>query len=118
MHDAVILEPDTLMAEGYIVGYDPCTTRPPYNIGEGLVLMTEQDTFLTYNFPEGIFNFPDEIFLNGYFFPPSYSDQYKVRFTFLKVPEDERIIPFCSFMIFFDFEITQNQIIIIKSESI
>jgi len=90
-----------------------------YDTGKDLIILTKQDSILTYNFPEDIFNFPEEIFLNGYFFPPSYSDQYKVSFTFRKVPEHERITRFCSiFSIFFDTEISRNQVIIIETESI
>ena len=123
VHDAVILEPDTLTAEGYIAGNDRCLVSIPYKKGDGLIIVTEQDTFMTYNFPEDIFNFPEEILLNGYFFPPDYSDQYKVGFTYLKVPEDERKIVFCSGNIefFFGFisrEIRKNEIKITEVKKI
>jgi len=121
VQDAAIIAPDTLTAEGYIAGYHPCATRAPYNIGEGLLIITEQDSMLTFNFPDSIFNFPEEIFLlQSFIFPQDYRDQYKIRFTFRKAADDELRSPLCnpSMIVFGIEEYEKNQVVIVEAESI
>ena len=111
-------EPTTFTAEGYIVGFDQCI-----NPGEGLLIVTQQDSMLTYNFPEGIFNLPDEIFANrvvSYYFPQEYLFKYKIIFKYRFADEDEQISSnfICSAIINISGFTTysRNEIIILQAE--
>jgi len=116
-------EPGTFTAEGYIVGFDPCSTRAPYETGEGLLIVTEQDSILTYNFPEGIFYFPDEIFGNwiiSYYFPQEHLNKYKIRFTYRYAEKSEEEYSVCLGIINLGGFMTysESQVLILHAESI
>ncbi len=88
-------EPTTITSEGYVVGFDPCaTTGAPYEMGEGLLIWTEHDSLLTYNFPKDIFNFSNELFtsrITSYYFPLNHFDEYKIRVTYRRAREEEKL---------------------------
>lgn len=108
--------------EGYIVGFDPCTIRHNYDIGYIIFTIDLQDTLVTYNFPDNIYEFPVEYFanyMNSAYIPVSARYDFKVRFSYTIARENERTIHEClSDFNNGDFskQILNNQIII-KSAS-
>ncbi len=109
---------------GYIFGFDPCLTREPYEIGEGLLIATPADTLLTYNFPENVVEFPPGIFDNWqwqYVFDlqaTKGNPDFKVRFRYRHANEEEMIYPLCHGSIFAPGFKYQYQILILFAEKI
>lgn len=105
-------------AEGYIVGFDPCTVRHNYKIGYAIVTTDFKDTLITYNFPSNVYVIPEEYYLdymNSAYFPQSARYQFKVKITYTKATENEKVILQCAtdfnYNDFID-QIMNNQIII------
>jgi hypothetical protein len=105
-------------AEGYIVGFDPCTIRHHYDIGYVIFTTDLKDTLVTYNFPKNIFEFPDEYFINymnSAYFPQSARYEFKVKISYTKATGNEKVIHECltdfNYSDFFE-QIVNNQIII------
>lgn len=107
--------------EGYIIGFDPCTIRHPgYDLGLAIVSTDVQDTLVTYNFPDSIYNFPDEYFQNymsSAYFPDSARYEYKIKIEYKKAENDEVVILECLAdfnQADFSKQIMYNQVIIEK----
>ena len=87
------------LREGYIVGFDPCTIRNNYDTGYVIITTDLKDTLMTYNFPDTIFSFPSEYFLNyinsGYF-PVEARYEFKIRITYSVAKESEKIYNLCT----------------------
>ncbi|RUT73008.1 hypothetical protein [Ancylomarina longa] len=116
-------------AEGYIVGFDPCTINHQYRIGYVIISTDLKDTLVTYNLSDPsykmpasvLFNLSDtlykipesyfENYRNSPFFPKSLRYEYPIKFSFSIANEDEMIFNLCTTdILFLDF--TQ---VIIKS---
>jgi hypothetical protein len=91
---------EPLIAQGYVIGFDPCKKGAPYvpqDSIRGLLIKTtgsNSDTFLTYNLQWELLDFPDEVFENyqwNYFFPQHYQNNYQVRFTYRLPDEEEKL---------------------------
>jgi hypothetical protein len=76
-----------LWAEGYIADRQRCTT-------DGYFILTDKDTLLTYNFPEGIFNFTKYFGVDGTSIIDVKSE-YKVRISYEIAPEDKLRFVLC-----------------------
>ena len=86
-------------AEGYIVGFDPCTIRHNYDIGYVIISSNLKDTLLTYNFPDTIYNFPKEYFqnyVNSGYFPSTARYEFHIHITYSIAKEDESIYHLCA----------------------
>src|SRR4030042_6768165 len=71
--------------EGYIVGFEPCTIRHNYDIGYVIISSDLRDTLLTYNFPDNIYDFPQEYFQNYFnsgYFPSLARYEFHVQITY------------------------------------
>jgi hypothetical protein len=103
------LRDSAIYTEGYIVNYNRCVglkergeatakARGYYIISENL-----QDTLLTYNLPDDLYEFPLAFF--GYAPSdydwiegspePAFRYTYKIKFTYRLAKEEEKIIPVC-----------------------
>lgn len=107
-----------LYAEAYIVGFDPCTIRNHYDVGYVLFTTDSKDTLVTYNFPNNIYSIPSEYFANymsSAYFPQQARYEFKIKISYTKAMDNERVIHDCTTDFFFgDFskQILHNQIII------
>lgn len=86
--------------EGHVVGFDPCTIRHSYKpIGYAIISHDLEDTVMTYNFPDSIFNIPSNYFSNymssGYF-PNKARYEFKIRMTYRSPYENEVVILLCT----------------------
>jgi len=117
-------EPETdqfKCAEGFIVGFDPCTINQNYPIGYVIITSNYSDTLVTYNFPDTIFYFPPIYFQNyrnSAYFPDSALTEFRTRIIYRKAKENELNRNLCTHEInqsdfFLQFE--KNQIIIISA---
>ncbi|MDR0790031.1 MAG: hypothetical protein LBO06_04465 [Bacteroidales bacterium] len=89
----------TLQDNFYVAGYDVCSgvhfTDSTSKAG-GYVFVSEDlnDTLLSYNFPDTIFNFPADCMTTNVFginfFPQQYRNMFKVSMTYTIVPEEEQ----------------------------
>jgi hypothetical protein len=86
-------------AEGFIVGFDPCTGAYPEDYNKGFIIITQsKDTLLTYNLPNGIYSFPISYFTsykNTFLFPDSVKENFKIDFSYSIVPDNEKKASFC-----------------------
>jgi len=90
--------------EAYVIGYDPCTviydtTNNSWVGSQGYVvtLSEREDTVLTYNLPDTLFDFPPEYFCfpcEGSF-PRSEWKTYKMTIDYEYVEEDEKFFAIC-----------------------
>jgi len=120
-------------AEGYIVGFDPCTVNHHYRIGYVIISSDLIDTLITYNLSDATFRMPATIMLNPfdtlYKIPESYFQNYrnsaylpietrfdyKVKVTYTHATEVEKIFHECSADFNqgdFSNQILHNQVII------
>jgi hypothetical protein len=101
-------------AEGYIVGFNPCTINHHYRIGYVIISTDLKDTLITYNLSDASFKMPASIMLNPsdtlYKIPESYFQNYrnsaylpietrfdyKVKVTYAYATEVEKIFHECS----------------------
>ena len=74
--------------EGFIIGFDQCAVNAPH---DGFFIATvgeSSDTLLTYNLPEGLFDFPDKLFesykITPYFWYQEQRTMYKLKFRYRK----------------------------------
>lgn len=90
--------------EAYVIGYDPCTviydtTENSWVGSQGYVvtLSEREDTVLTYNLPDTLFDFPPEFFCSPCegAFPRSEWKTYKMMIDYEYVEEDERFFAIC-----------------------
>jgi hypothetical protein len=108
-------------ADGFIIGFDPCTIN--HNYGTGYVIITTdfKDTLVTYNFPDTIFYFPPEYFQNyrsSAYFPDSALDDFRTKIIYRKAKENELNVNACTHDINqsdFYRQFDNNQVIIISA---
>lgn len=120
-------------AEGYIVGFDPCTINHQYRIGYVIVSTDLQDTLVTYNISDSIYTMPASIigdlsdtlykipwpYFQNYgstaYFPDSVRYKFEISVTYTDATDDEIILKICSHNINtadFARQIRNNQVII------
>jgi len=120
-------------AEGYIVGFDPCTIDSPYRIGYIIISTDLKDTLVTYNISDSINKMPANVFLNkadtlyripweyfqnyvsSSYLPESVRDDYRVKISYIKTPKNEMVYPMCLGIINlsqFHKQIEHNQVIV------
>ena len=104
-------------AEGYIVGFDPCS-----DIAGFVIITTDlKDTLATYNLSDSLYQFPDSYFANtGGVFPDSARFEFKIDFTYRFAKEEEVIYYACpaNIVVIFGWYICNKQIIIKYVQSI
>ena len=86
---------------GRIIGYDPCGyySNPNKVNGAGFVIEIDKgilkDTVLTYQIPDGLFEFPMIDYLstvNGnYLFSPEFQSRYRINFNYKTATEMEKM---------------------------
>ena len=88
----------TIHAEGYIVGFNPCSLKNQYATGYVIITQDLKDTLMAFNFPDTIYKFP-LVFFQDYentgYFPSNVRFEYKIRITYTIATESEKIYPFC-----------------------
>lgn len=85
--------------EGYIIGFDPCEGGVLAN-GRGFVIACNNfvDTFVNYNLPDTLFEFPQYFFVDYNFsfpFPDSEYLNYKIKFQYRFASEKDKYYPLC-----------------------
>ena len=109
-------------AEGYIVGFDPCTIRHHYDIGYVIFTSDLKDTLVTYNLPSTLYNFTDNFFnnyVNSSYFPDSIRYKFRVKISYTKATGNQIVVHECASDFNngdFGIQILYNQVII-KSAS-
>ncbi|PKQ67920.1 hypothetical protein BZG01_06015 [Labilibaculum manganireducens] len=101
-------------AEGYIVGFDPCTINHQYRIGYIFISTDLQDTLVTYNLSDPSYKMPASVLLNPsdtlYKIPESYFQNYrnsaylpkavryefKIKITYAYATNEEKKFNLCS----------------------
>lgn len=110
-------------AEGYIIGFDPCTINQHYRIGYVIVTKDYKDTLITYNISDLNFKVPASVVLNSsdtlyiipeycfqdfystFTFPQENQSSYKIKFTYTEASEVEKIYNLCQTnVLFLDFK--------------
>lgn len=85
--------------EGYIIGFDPCEGGT-ITKDRGFVITCNNfnDTLVTYNFPDTIFEFPQYLFENyafNFLFPNTEYLNYKIKLQYRFSSEKEKYYPLC-----------------------
>jgi hypothetical protein len=127
--------PELQEAEGYIVGFDPCTINHHYRIGYVIISKDYLDTLVTYNLSDRVFTMPASVELkssnplytipedrfSGYrdsaYFPELYRNDYPIKISYRKALDHELIINLCTADINmgdFSRQMMNNQIIVVK----
>ncbi len=87
--------------DGFVIGFDPCTgvLKPNGgNVGFIIANPSKRDTVVAYNFPSGIYQFPDEYFIHYTFdcmFPDSAWNDFPVKIKYKYAEETEKHYPLC-----------------------
>ncbi|MBU8891993.1 MAG: hypothetical protein KOO66_04395 [Bacteroidales bacterium] len=115
------------LAEGYIVGFDPCTINHHYRIGYVIISTDLKDTLVTYNLSDSIYKMPANVisnisdtlyknisdtlykipesyfqnYRNSTYFPDSLRYKYEVKILYLIANENEMIFNLCTTDILF-----------------
>lgn len=118
---------DLIHAEGYIVGFDPCTINHHYRIGYVIITADLKDTLITYNLSDNTYKMPASVmssksdtlykipeiyfqnFRNWPFFSDTLRYKYWIKFSYSIANENEKIYYLCTTDILF---INYAQIII------
>lgn len=77
-----------VLKDAYVVGYDQCARYQ----GRILAIVNPPDTVITYNFPDSVYKFPEEYYLNylnDCLFPSGSLDSYPVKVMFRPSREEE-----------------------------
>jgi hypothetical protein len=95
---------DTIQTEGYIIGFDPCEGDvKTSNRGFVIACNNLKDTFVTYNLPDTIFDFPQYLFCNYIYscmFPNSEYLNYKIKFQYRLASKNEKQYHACLAIIY------------------
>jgi hypothetical protein len=106
-------------SEGYIIGFDPCEGSIKTS-DRGVIIACNnlKDTFVTYNLPDTIFEFPQHLF-SGYIyscmFPGSEYLNYKIKFQYRFASENEKHYSLCTADIYtweFSHYVRDRQIVV------
>jgi hypothetical protein len=92
-------ETNVFYKEGYVVGFDQCSYQHNYNLGFAIITKDLSDTLMCYNFPDGIFRFPEAYFqnyINSGFFPSSARYEFKIKFSYTVATKEELIFNLCT----------------------
>jgi hypothetical protein len=79
---------ELISSEALVIGFDQCATSK----GRILAILTPADTVITYNFPDSIYGFPNELFDNyqyDCFFPATVLENYPVHVTYTSATSEE-----------------------------
>ncbi|RPH25544.1 MAG: hypothetical protein EHM93_19925 [Bacteroidales bacterium] len=105
---------DLKQAEGYIVGFDPCTINHHYRIGYVIITADLKDTLITYNLSDNTYKMPASVmcstsdtiykipegyfsnFRNSAYFPKSVQYEFKIKLVFTKANENEMVFNVCT----------------------
>ena len=108
IHDEILQN-----AEGYIVGFDPCTINQQYRIGYVFISTDLIDTLITYNLSDTKYKIPASIisggktlyripwsYFEGYvgsaYFPESARYEFKIKVAYRKADQDELDFNWCT----------------------
>lgn len=102
--EVVVITCLTELPEWTVAGYDDCfdyfSIDDGYGEAGGYLLVTAnlKDTFLTYNFPDDVFRFPEEVFNKAHlaWFDETARKTLKFRIECEIVPEDEKDYRICT----------------------
>jgi len=110
---------ELIQAEGYIVGFDPCTINHQYKIGYVIITADLKDTLMTYNISDDSYKMPanvmygttdtlykiPELYFSNFrswpFFPNTLRYKYGIKFSYLIANENEKIYYPCTTDILF-----------------
>jgi hypothetical protein len=87
-----------ILTEAFVIGFDQCLVGLEGNNGRGFLLATEKDTLMTYNLPDSIYTFPEELFTNWWlspFFPEYAVNEYKLMISYRYTRNEELISAVC-----------------------
>lgn len=107
--------------EAFVIGFDPCTDVGDPNGGEAgfiINLPFEEDTVVTYNFPNGIYEFPLEYFSYYQFyclFPDSALNDFPIRIKYKDAGDKEKKVPYCThdiYIYWFNYFVKGREIVI------
>jgi len=122
--------------EGYIVGFDPCTINHHYRIGYVIISTDLKDTLVTYNLSDNKYRMPSSVinnlsdtlykipesyfqnFINSAYFPNIARYEFKIKVSYYKAKENEKIINICTTdinQVDFAYQFDHNQVIIISA---
>ena len=91
-------------ANGRIIGYDPCLNYLTFNKVQGAGFVIEvnngssKDTVVTYDIPEGLFNFLPQYkdgSYSSYLFRPEVQDLFKIKFNYRLAKDNEKTFVVC-----------------------
>jgi hypothetical protein len=114
---------------GRIIGYDPCGYyKSPNSVnGAGFVIEidkgTSKDTVVTYQIPDGLFEFPTIDYLatidGSFLFPVELQNRYKVNFNYKVAAENEKQVCICTAIVNVGpyYQAVKNKQILISSIS-
>lgn len=111
-------QPDcSTLSEAFVIGFDQCLVGLEGNNGRGFLLATEKDTLMTYNLPDSIYTFPQELFANWWlspFFPEYAANQYKLTINYRYAHKEELISAVCpGYVVSWPISMKARQVILI-----
>lgn len=109
-------------SDAFVIGFDPCTgVGDPNggNVGFIIAIPAQKDTVVAYNFPKGIYEFPEEYFENyrfNPFFPNSAMKDFPVKVKYRFPQESEKTFIVCrgDILTYNLFLNNENEIVIIS----